>query len=57
MTKKDYVKIADIIKKLKDPTERFKTASHFATMLAEDNNLFRKDQFMTACDAKHPLES
>jgi hypothetical protein len=52
MTRKDYVKIAEVIRNRTNLNDREYLAKEFALMLREDNPRFDRDKFMKACIGK-----
>lgn len=49
MTRKHYVKIAEILGGIEDYDERRRLAHAFAYMLQEDNAFFDRGKFLAAC--------
>jgi hypothetical protein len=55
MTKKDYIKAAEIVANTKwdskvKPAERQRMADAFVRLFQGDNPRFNKERFMTACE-------
>lgn len=52
MTKKDYIKAANIVKETKHEKEAVRTllANSFVELFRGDNPRFNQDRFLTACD-------
>jgi hypothetical protein len=50
MTRKDFEKIAFIVRGIRDRITRLEVASEFAGMLADDNPRFDRVRFFQACN-------
>ena len=56
MTKKHFIMIAAILKTIQNPLERWNICDKFAHSFKNENGNFRREQFMKACEAFHPME-
>lgn len=52
MSRKDYVRTAEILKGVGDYDDRRKLAREFASMFREDNAFFDYGRFMAACNVE-----
>lgn len=52
-TKKQFKAIAEIIKDIASPTERWRVAGKFCRLFNKDNVQFRADKFRMACGVDH----
>ena len=55
-TKKDFISTAKIVATIRDPQDRYRIAMKFAEEFGNQNAQFRREQFMKACGALHPLQ-
>lgn len=52
MSRKHYVRTAEILKEIEDYDDRRRLAREFAVMFKEDNDFFDYSRFMAACNVE-----
>ena len=53
MTRKHFQMIADVVKQIKDTSERHDAAHRFVVELRKTNPAFQASRFLTACNVEH----